>query len=541
MALRADTIREFGELFATDSNATAQTHRATVKAVEGTTVYVDVSGHGDVTPIETTSAEYSIGDVVQVEQRGGRLHVTGNTSQPAVNAAHVRNAVKPVAKAAQTAQVTADEAANVANAVNQHFFTDDNGIHVTEVDRETWGSSQTGNNILINSLGILLRNALAYFVSITASATAFFDGLGNAAANIVASFGKDGAQIGYANESHVELDYHSLQMVDKEGETYFWVSDLRDEDGCLTETFVGDGATVSFWVTYPVSSVASVKVDGVVTTDYTLSSYRRFTFTTAPSSGAEVAIRYISTDSDLKAYTLGKRGSGNVGAYSVAEGFGTVASDKWSHAEGSNTTAYGYASHAEGAGTATRSDYAHAEGYGTVASGAESHAQNSNTIAASSSQTAMGKYNVSDSSNTYALIIGNGTADNARSNALAVDWDGYVYPQNTKMTDFVTDSGTTSGWEWRKWKSGKAEAWANGLSLGSQTPSVWVSPVRYKDLTPSIPSGIFSSAPTVTMTSTSSQWWVVKAEATSATSMSVRLATCASSAQTATVNVYAIL
>lgn len=41
-------------------------------------------------------------------------------------------------------------------------------------------------------------------------------------------------------------------------------------------------------------------------------------------------------------------------------------------------------------------------------------------------QTAIGKYNISDSNSTYAFIIGNGTANNARSNALTVDWSGNV-------------------------------------------------------------------------------------------------------------------
>lgn len=41
-------------------------------------------------------------------------------------------------------------------------------------------------------------------------------------------------------------------------------------------------------------------------------------------------------------------------------------------------------------------------------------------------QTAIGKYNISDSNSTYAFIIGNGTASNARSNALTVDWSGNV-------------------------------------------------------------------------------------------------------------------
>lgn len=37
-----------------------------------------------------------------------------------------------------------------------------------------------------------------------------------------------------------------------------------------------------------------------------------------------------------------------------------------------------------------------------------------------------GKYNVEDAEDKYALIIGNGTSDDNRSNAIAIDWDGNI-------------------------------------------------------------------------------------------------------------------
>lgn len=39
----------------------------------------------------------------------------------------------------------------------------------------------------------------------------------------------------------------------------------------------------------------------------------------------------------------------------------------------------------------------------------------------------LGRYPVEDTNDEYALIIGNGTSDAARSNAFAVDWDGGIY------------------------------------------------------------------------------------------------------------------
>ena len=112
------------------------------------------------------------------------------------------------------------------------------------------------------------------------------------------------------------------------------------------------------------------------------------------------------------------------GLYAHAEGGSTTASGQRSHAEGTLSTASGFASHAENQSTTASGSKSHAEGDGSVADGDSSHAQNSHTIANGANQTALGKYNVADTTN--AVIIGNGTADNARSNALTVDWNGNV-------------------------------------------------------------------------------------------------------------------
>lgn len=120
-----------------------------------------------------------------------------------------------------------------------------------------------------------------------------------------------------------------------------------------------------------------------------------------------------------------------VGNNSHAEGSNTTASGKCSHAEGSGVQAYGNYSHAEGGGTKSAGACSHAEGVSTIANGAYSHAEGSSTIASSDFQHAEGKWNVEDGNNKFAHIIGNGTADDARSNAYAVDWDGKIYTHNS--------------------------------------------------------------------------------------------------------------
>ena len=117
-------------------------------------------------------------------------------------------------------------------------------------------------------------------------------------------------------------------------------------------------------------------------------------------------------------------------SYSHAEGYKTIASGMVSHAEGRSVTASGYSSHAEGYDTTASGGVSHAEGQETVASGLASHAQNIGTIASKSAQTAIGIYNIEDTETTAInqklFIIGNGSADDDRSNAFTVDWRGRI-------------------------------------------------------------------------------------------------------------------
>lgn len=173
------------------------------------------------------------------------------------------------------------------------------------------------------------------------------------------------------------------------------------------------------------------------------------------------------------------------GNYSHAEGGLSVASGTCSHAEGiagtTPVTASGVGAHAEGSATTASGRTSHAEGFKTSAIGENSHAEGKETIANGESSHVGGIWNVGDSlaswtewvaSTSYevgdkvkvtttannetvvqgyicktansdstfdsskwatdnymnfAEIIGNGTSNNARSNARALDWNGNEY------------------------------------------------------------------------------------------------------------------
>ena len=135
------------------------------------------------------------------------------------------------------------------------------------------------------------------------------------------------------------------------------------------------------------------------------------------------------------------------GNYAHAEGQQNVASGAYSHAEGRQNTVTSTGGHVEGRANEVSGHYAHAEGNGTNASGAMSHAEGSNTIANHRSQHVFGEYNILDSSSSttielgnYIEIIGNGTADNDRSNARALDWNGNEYLKGNIYVNCNTDS-----------------------------------------------------------------------------------------------------
>ena len=430
-----------------------------------------------------------------------------------------------------------------ANAINarkvaiNYLSNDSTGIMVADMNdgRET-PSTATGNNVFIDNTSVNIRDGQT----------------------TLASFGIDGMQIGLSNESHVNQDYHSWQMVDKEGNVYAYISDLRDKTGVatVTETDVSTrliGGVNYIVQSFPIDTIISVTINGASASSFVVNTtYGYIEATPMPNTGDDIEIVYKSSSELLKAYTLGDRNNNsNIGAYSFvegynnigsghyshtegygnessaigshseghgniasgnnshveggsntasgntshAEGYNNTASGLFSHAEGTYSTASGMASHAEGRSRAT-SEYAHAEGqatangemshaeggYGTItngqyshaegsssqangeashaegynciANGNRSHAQNDWTIASSHAQTAIGKFNVEDSNNTYAFIIGNGTNNSSRSNALTVDWNGHI----------VSADGFNSAMPPFKWKS--ASYTASNLASG---------------------------------------------------------------------------
>lgn len=224
--------------------------------------------------------------------------------------------------------------------------------------------------------------------------------------------------------------------------------DVVDIDGTVVNVTADDEVDVQdirFVKALPTAHVSCVGALYFLTNDQT--GYTKGMFYECVASGQTYSWQLYSGDYMRKGVdyvTAGRRSGTTVGLRSTAEGIDNTASGMDSHAEGSDTIASGASSHsggyqttasgssstAIGDNTTASNSNAVSEGESTIASGRNAHAFGLRTTANSKNQIALGKYNVEDTPdpNTgygdYALIIGNGTGINARSNALTVDWDG---------------------------------------------------------------------------------------------------------------------
>lgn len=311
---------------------------------------------------------------------------------------------------------------NLRDDVTQYFWFESNsssawgsGAHVTLYPESQFTDSTNpnymkGQNIIMNTDGFSIRNG-ALPMMVLDNDSLDFNAVDTTQGTYVtmATFGLTGATIGQTSNAHSVIDANGQRFYASDGTTQ------------LANIGYGPGTDSS---------------GGTSNAPY-------YTFGT----------RYGTVGN----YSVSEgRGTTASGAYSHAEGWSTYATASDSHAEGFEARATGQHSHAEGGPSSSSSGElfsttasgpaAHAEGWATKASGSGSHSQNLRTIAAKSSQTALGTYNIEDTSATtvhpngiasygqYAVIVGNGTADDARSNALTVSWNG-----NVKASGSITD------------------------------------------------------------------------------------------------------
>lgn len=161
---------------------------------------------------------------------------------------------------------------------------------------------------------------------------------------------------------------------------------------------------------------------------------------TTASGDEALAIGLRSTASGVGSFAGGVKsgqadyGTTASGAESLAFGISAKAEGQASVALGQRTVASGNMSIAVGNGSQAIANSSMAVGQQTQASALMSAAIGNYVQATGRASMVVGQYNVPDDNDVdtshgggarkYLFIVGNGTADNARSNAMTVDWDG---------------------------------------------------------------------------------------------------------------------
>lgn len=146
------------------------------------------------------------------------------------------------------------------------------------------------------------------------------------------------------------------------------------------------------------------------------------------SVDGDVMARFGYNSSGYPYFIFGHAAVTNMGMYSMSMGYNCAANGPYSFARGYECQSFG--------------ESAFASGYKTHATGMRSHAQNMETVADQNYQTAIGKYNTENNTNNL-FAIGNGAADNARSDAFTVDTSGNVMCAGA-LTAGNIDAGLTS-------------------------------------------------------------------------------------------------
>lgn len=490
----ADAIKSAGA-----KKTSAYDTTAVVKRIEDGTAWVHIPGGVDETPVKMTIAA-SVGDTVQVRVSGGRAFLVGNGTAPptddttAIAARTVANKAQATAQQAQEvaegvagtaaqalrtaddAETLAQAAQEIANATNQHFWVHptSGAIYITTQEQDDYLTAPSGRALLITTEGMLMQEQTTEGGTTTTTLLATFtdDGTalyqdGKLAASMtqngvvlygadgvtaVAQFAANGVQLGQnANgKTRVQITGTGFTVIRNNNGADVELAAISARSYRPYATFSGNrkSGTTNGWFSFAAGE--NIEASG----DW---SHGEGCSTKATNAGAHAEGYYTEATGQYGSHAEGYNCEAN-GEASHAEGSYSIATAVAAHAEGSSVAQANYA-HAEGNSADASGQGAHAEGLTTTANGDYSHAQGISTSAYKKAQTTLGTHNVWDeavttthpSGNTdygqYAFIIGNGTADNNRSNALTVDWSGNLMTQGMAgAIQMFAGSTAPTGW-----------------------------------------------------------------------------------------------
>ena len=341
---------------------------------------------------------------------------------------------------------------NLHGNLTQHFWFNSNagaaygtGVHITLSSQAEFIANPTGQNILMNTDGISIRNGTIPLMVLDNDSLDFnvITDLAQGTYSNVATFGATGFRMGAIADGETRLVANGagVDLIRRDGTS----------DSVLAHFGYGVGIAESGTAVAPYYTFGTRKSGSTVGNysmaigeNITASGWRSYAegFLTVASGGTSHAEGNRSVASGSESHAEGYKTTAS-SSYTHAEGYESAASGRYSHAEGAGTTSSGAQSHAEGSDTTSSGAYSHAEGYESTAFGNYSHAQNRYTVANGEAQTAIGKYNQPNT--TSAFIIGNGTSATALSNALTVDWDGTIRTDKNSMKTLLSTAAYMNG------------------------------------------------------------------------------------------------
>lgn len=336
---------------------------------------------------------------------------------------------------------------NLHTNLTQHFWfnsdagaTYGTGVHITLSSQAEFIANPTGQNILMNTDGISIRNGTVPLMVLDNDSLDFnvVVDLEQGTYSNVATFGATGFRMGAITDGETRLVANGggIDLIRRDGTSDSVLAHFGYDVG-IAESGTAVAPYYTFGTRESGSTVGNYSM--AIGENITASGWRSYAegFLTVASGGTSHAEGNRSVASGSVSHAEGYKTTAS-SSYTHAEGYESAASGKYSHAEGAGTTSSGAQSHAEGSGTTSSGAYSHAEGYESTAFGNYSHAQNRYTVANGEAQTVIGKYNQPNT--TSAFIIGNGTSATALSNAFAVDWDGNVKAKGDIYVNCDADS-----------------------------------------------------------------------------------------------------
>jgi hypothetical protein len=461
-----------------DTRTKAYDTTATVRRIEGSTAWVHIPGGVDETPVRLT-INAKAGDTVQLRVGGGSAWLVGNATAPPTDDTVATGAVRQIStvrKVVEKVRQVAETASRIAGNTNQYFWHTqegaDTGAHITEIPQEEFlaDPANGGGNLLARSNGIAIRDGLTELSSFGASGAQL--GKEDTAHILLTNAGMTGVSSDSTETFRISVgDYTGTAKItessgiienkntDKKILPQFVYTPNADPvdltniliDVTVVATSLGHTRSLTLRTTriYDESQIATDRLVQSAQPFVTCGDYTRLEVTarwftnakdsfisaqvttagsTATIDNVQVSCTLTTANPVAPSYTFGLRGGtrSEEGAYSFAGGTQNIASGEASSVFGVENVVSGMGSASFGTQNTVTGNYGLASGQGNVVTGDKATALGDHLLAYTSHQTVLGHYNVGDENDEYALIVGNGSADDARSNALTVDWDGNV-------------------------------------------------------------------------------------------------------------------